>query len=137
MWDIINRYRFYSYLFMRIPKCRFYGFLMIDLFIFAKSSLLQTFSNCREWGLRLAPVHGLPMAEASLDAVAVPRGLQRAGSVVVVHALSCSMQNLPGPGIKPMSPALAGRFSITGPPGKSQFQSLCELNHMKLSFFVG
>ena len=45
--------------------------------------------------------------------------------------------NLPRPGIEPMSPALAGRFSITGPPGKSQFYSLCELNHMKLSLFVG
>ena len=30
-----------------------------------------------------------------------------------------SMWNLPGPGIKPMSPALAGRFLTSGPPGKS------------------
>ena len=29
------------------------------------------------------------------------------------------MQNFPGPGIKPMSPALAGRFLSTVPPGKS------------------
>ena len=29
------------------------------------------------------------------------------------------MWNLPGPGIKPMSPALAGRFLSTIPPGKS------------------
>ena len=29
------------------------------------------------------------------------------------------MWNLPRPGIKPVSPALAGRFLITGPPGKS------------------
>ena len=28
--------------------------------------------------------------------------------------------DLPGPGIKPMSPALAGRFLTTGPPGKSR-----------------
>ena len=32
-----------------------------------------------------------------------------------------SLGNLHGPGIKPMSPALAGRFLTTGPPGKSQF----------------
>ena len=31
-----------------------------------------------------------------------------------------SMWNLPGPGIKPMSPTLAGRLSITGPQGKSK-----------------
>ena len=30
------------------------------------------------------------------------------------------MWNLPGPGIKPMSPALAGGLSTTGPPGKSR-----------------
>ena len=29
------------------------------------------------------------------------------------------MQNFPGPGIKPVSPALAGRFLSTVPPGKS------------------
>ena len=30
------------------------------------------------------------------------------------------MWNLPGPGIEPVSPALAGRFSTTAPPGKPQ-----------------
>ena len=30
------------------------------------------------------------------------------------------MQNLPGPGIKPMFPTLADKFLTTGPPGKSQ-----------------
>ena len=29
------------------------------------------------------------------------------------------MWDLPGPGIEPVSPALAGRFFATGPPGKS------------------
>ena len=29
-------------------------------------------------------------------------------------------RNLPGPGIEPMSPALAGRFFTTEPPGKPQ-----------------
>ena len=33
------------------------------------------------------------------------------------------MWNLLGPGIEPVSPALAGRFSTTGPPGRSK-QSL-------------
>ena len=30
------------------------------------------------------------------------------------------MWNLPGPGIEPVSPALAGDFLTTGPPGKSK-----------------
>ena len=32
----------------------------------------------------------------------------------------CDMWDLPGPGIKPVSPALAGGFLTTVPPGKSQ-----------------
>ena len=33
--------------------------------------------------------------------------------------MPCSMWDLPGPGIEPMSPALAGGFFTTEPPGKS------------------
>jgi len=45
------------------------------------------------------------------------------GSIVVEHRLSCSMAtwDLPGPGIKPVSPALQGGLLTTGPPGKSFF----------------
>ena len=59
-------------------------------------------------------------------------GSRRAGSVVVAHGLqtrrlsSCGSQaqllrgmwDLPRPGLEPVSPALAGRFSTTAPPGK-------------------
>ena len=37
-------------------------------------------------------------------------------SVVVAHGLSCC--DLPGSGLKPVSPALAGGFLTTAPPGK-------------------
>ena len=43
-------------------------------------------------------------------------------SVVVAHGLSCPMACgilVPRLGIEPMSPALAGKFLTTGPPGKS------------------
>ena len=47
-------------------------------------------------------------------------GSRRAGSVVVAHGPSCSAPCgiYPRPGLEPMSPALAGRFSTTVPPGK-------------------
>ena len=32
----------------------------------------------------------------------------------------CSMWDLPGPGLEPVSPALAGGFLTTAPPGKSK-----------------
>ena len=48
-------------------------------------------------------------------------------SVVVAHGLSscgsrayllCGMWDLPRPGLEPVSPALAGGFLVTVPPGK-------------------
>ena len=46
---------------------------------------------------------------------------RRTGSVVVAYRLSCSAACgiSPGPGLKPVSPALAGRFLTTAPPAKS------------------
>ena len=45
------------------------------------------------------------------------------GSLVVVQGLQllCSMWDLPGPRIEPVSPALAGRLLTTGHPGKSSW----------------
>ena len=54
-------------------------------------------------------------------------GFSSCGSQALEHRLSscdaqasllCSMWYLPRPGLEPMSPALAGRFSTTAPPGK-------------------
>ena len=43
-----------------------------------------------------------------------------APALIVAHGPSCSAAcgNLPRPGLEPVSPALAGRFSTTAPPGK-------------------
>ena len=47
-------------------------------------------------------------------------GSRCAGSVAVAQGPSCSAAcgDLPRPGPEPVSPALAGRFSTTAPPGK-------------------
>ena len=59
--------------------------------------------------------------------VAVSRGLSSCVSWAPEHRLSscgaraqllCSMWDLPGPGLEPVSPALAGGFLTTVPPGK-------------------
>ena len=65
----------------------------------------------------LVAEHGLWGIRASVVAVH--------GLTVVAHGLSCpyGMWNLPGLGIEPMSPALAGRFLTTGPPEKSSWGS--------------
>ena len=46
------------------------------------------------------------------------------------------MWDLPGPGIEPESPALAGRFSKTVPPGKSLYLIFDSLINMCLGMFL-
>ena len=105
--------------------------LFIYLFIFgcAGSWLLR--------GCSLAVVHSLLAAVASLVAehrlqdmqasVVAARGLRSCCSQALEHRLNscgtwdqflCSVWDLPRPGIKPMSPALAGTFFTIEPPGK-------------------
>ena len=78
-------------------------------------------------------VCGLLIAVASLAlgaeaSVVVARGFRCCGSRAPERRLSscgaqaqlfCSMWDLPGPGLEPMSPALAGRFLTAVPPAKS------------------
>ena len=45
------------------------------------------------------------------------------GSGVMAHRLSSSTAGHQEPGIKPVSPALPGRFLTAEPPGKSPFSS--------------
>ena len=61
------------------------------------------FSCCRSWALGV------------WASVVVACGLSSCGSRA---SLLCSMWDRPGPGLEPMSPALAGGFLTTVPPGK-------------------
>ena len=70
-------------------------------------------------GYSLIVMSGLLMA---MDSPAAHRLSGMRASVVAAHGLSCSSACsilVPGPGTKPVSPALAGRFLTTGLPGKS------------------
>ena len=65
---------------------------------------------------------------AQASAVAA-RGLSSCGSWALEHRLSsCSaragMWDLSGPGIEPISPAVAGGFLTTVPPGKALCQGI-------------
>ena len=78
----------------------------------------RAFSGCGQWELLFVVVCGLLNKVASLVS---EHGLWVGGSVVVAHRsqLHHVMWNLPEPWIKPMCPALEGRFLTTGSPGKS------------------
>ena len=99
---------------------------LFNLFIFGcvGSSLLcvRAFSSCSEWGPLFIAVRGLLFVVAFLVAEHGVQtcGLQQlwlTGSVVVARGLSCSAA-LPRPGLEPVSPALAGGFLTTAPPGQ-------------------
>ena len=77
----------------------------------------RAFSSCGERGPLFIVVHGPLTIAASLAAEhrLQTRRLSSCGSGAY---LLCSMWDLPRPGLEPVSPALAGRFSTTAPPGK-------------------
>ena len=77
----------------------------------------RAFSSCGKWGpLFITARRPLTMA-ASLVAEhrLQTRRLSNCGSWA---QLPRGMWDLPGPGLEPVCPALAGRFSTTVPPGK-------------------
>ena len=70
----------------------------------------------------------IAVALGVLASVAVARGLSSCGSRALDRRLSScgawaellpGMWDLPGPGLEPVSPALAGGFLTTASPGKS------------------
>ena len=78
---------------------------------------VRAFSSCGEWGPLFIAVHGPLTVAASLVAEhrLQARRLSSCGSRA---QLLRGMWDLPRPGLEPVSPALAGRFSTTAPPGK-------------------
>ena len=77
-------------------------------------------SSCGERGPLLIAVRGPLTIAASL---VVEHGLQtrRLSSCGSRAQLFPGMWDLPRPGLEPVYPALAGRFSTTVPPGKPNF----------------
>ena len=77
----------------------------------------RAFSSCGKWGPLFITVRGPLIIAASL--VAEHRlQMHRLSSCGSRAQLLCGMWDLPRPGLEPLSPALAGRFSTTAPPGK-------------------
>ena len=95
----------------------------IYLFIYPFMAVLglrfcaRVFSSCGKWGPLFITVHRPLTIVASLVAEhrLQMRRLSNCGSRT---QLLRDMWDLPRPGLEPVSPALAGRFSTTAPPGK-------------------
>ena len=79
----------------------------------------RAFSSCGKWGPLFIAVRGPLTIAASLvgEHRLQTRRLSSCGSRA---QLPRGMWDPPRPGLKPVSPALAGRLSTTAPPGKPQ-----------------
>ena len=99
------------------------SFLFLFFFYFLFMAVLglrfcaRAFSSCGKWGPLFIAVRGPLTIVASLVAEhrLQTRRLSSCGSRA---QLLCGMWDPPRPGFEPVSPALAGRFSTTAPPGK-------------------
>ena len=105
----------------RIAKAVFFFninlFLLISLFFWLCWVCARAFSSCGYRGPLFIVVHGPLTVAASLvvENRLQTRRLSGCGSRA---QLPCGMWDLPRPGLEPVSPVLAGRFSNTAPPGK-------------------
>ena len=107
----------------------YFKFIYLFLATLGLCCCARAFSSCGEWRLLFVVVHGLLIAVASLVEPRLQmRGLGSCGSWALEHRLnSCGtwawllhgMWDPPGPGLEPMSSALAGGFLTTVPQGKS------------------
>ena len=77
----------------------------------------RAFSNCGEWGPLFIAMRGPLTIAASLVAEHRLQTLRPSSCGSPAQSLR-GMWDLPRPGLEPVSPALAGGFSTTAPPGK-------------------
>ena len=118
-------YAFHSHSFSwDTPLSHFFLLLFIYLFmaVLGPRFCTRAFSSCGKRGPLFIAVCGPLLCIWST-------GSRCAGSVIVAHGPSCSTACgiFPRPGLEPVSPALAGRFSTTAPRGKPK----------KFLFYIG
>ena len=103
------------------------GLLRIILFIYLFLFLAvlglrfcaRAFSSCGKWGPLFIAVHW-PLTIAASFVAEHRLQMHRLSSCGPRAQLLHGMWDPPRPGLEPVSPALAGRFSMTAPPGKPE-----------------
>ena len=130
-----------------------HSFIYLFLAVLGLRCCARAFSSCRvSGGFSLLQCEGLPLRWLLLRQSRAPGA--RASTVVACELSSCGswalerrpsscgaraqlfhgMWDPPRPWLKPVSPALAGGFPTTAPPGKSQETLLTSREHLPTSF---
>ena len=94
-----------------------YKFIYLFLAVLGLRFCARAFSSCGERGPLLIAVRG-PLTVAAPPVAEHKVQTRRLSSCGSRAQSLCGMWDLPRPGLEPVSPALAGRFSTTAPPGK-------------------
>ena len=102
--------------FFKISPFFLYLFILF-LAVLGLGFCARAFSSCSKRGLLFIAVRG-PLAIAASLVAEHRLQTRRLSSCGARAQLLRGMWDLPRPGLKPVSPALAGRFSTTAPPGK-------------------
>ena len=93
------------------------------------SSCARAFPSCGKRGPLFIAVRG-PLTIAASPAVEHRLQTHRLSSCGSRAQLLRGMRDPPGPGLEPVSPALAGRLSTTVPPGKPPHVFLLEFCYL-------
>ena len=109
----------FNYIIIQVFFTVFFFFFLFFLFlaVLGLCFCARAFSSCGKWGPLFNAVREPLTVAASLVAEhrLQTRRLSSCGSRA---QLLRGMWDLPRPGLEPVSPVLAGRFSTTAPPGK-------------------
>ena len=95
----------------------FFYFLNLFMAVLGLRFCARAFSSCGERGPLFIAVRG-PLTIAASPVAEHRLQMRRLGNCGSWAPLLCGMWDPPGPGLKPVSPALAGGFPTTAPPGK-------------------
>ena len=96
----------------------FYLFIYLFMAVLGLRFCVRAFSSCSKQGPLFIAVRGPLTIVALLFSVEHRLQTRRLSNCGSRAQLLRSMWDLPRPGLEPVSPALAGRFSTTAPPGK-------------------
>ena len=94
----------------------FFKFIYLFLAVLGLRFCARAFYSCGKWGPLFIAVHG-PFTIAASPVVEHRLQTRRLSNCGSRTQLLCGMWDLPRPRLEPVSPALAGRFSTTAPPG--------------------
>ena len=117
---IINSHTFF---FFFLPTVFFFFNLFFYLFIavLGLRFCARAFSSCGKWWPLFIAVRG-PLTIAAPLVVEHRLQTRRLSNCDSRAQLLRGMWDIPGPGLKPVSPALAGGFLTTAPPGKPKIR---------------